>query len=118
MFSLPEMSSQRYPTSTSIGNDWPSMARAQATPATARKSASDRLRVIRSLLQQLRREVRSMYGGMARRAVAVPRKRQVVERRRLGPERVGRAGARVAGKTELIDPRPGEHLRIVRSVRL
>src|SRR5262249_34442105 len=49
---------------------------------------------------------------------AVPRKRQVVERRRLGPERVGRAGARVAGKTELIDPRPGEHLRIVRSVRL
>src|SRR5215472_7672674 len=59
-----------------------------------------------------------MHGRVAGRAVAIPRQGQIVKRRRLRAERVCDAGARMAGETELIDARPGEHLGIRRAVRL
>src|SRR5262249_34101919 len=119
MSSLPEMSSHRYPTSTSTGTDWPAMAPQPSTPPRVRRSFRSRPpRLIGSLLEKLRREIRPVHGGVTGRAVAIPRGPQVVERRRLRTESVGGARLRMAREAELIDSRPGEHLRIVRAVRL
>src|ERR1017187_1209850 len=73
------------------------IAWARATPAETRVEASAatrkaerNVRIGLSLLQELRRALRTVHGDVARRAVLIARQRDVVERRRLraqGPRR-------------------------------
>src|SRR5262245_14077366 len=69
-------------------------------------------------LQKLRRQVGPVHRDVTVRAVAVTGLRQVMEGGRLGAKGPRPARLRVAGKAELVDARPEEHLRVVRAVGL
>src|SRR5579864_3028070 len=85
--------------------------------AAARGRGTRRARFIRLLLEELRRQIGPMDRDMARSAVAIPRQRDVVERRGLGAEGI-RLDPRVAFEAQLVDIRALQHLGVRRAVLL